>query len=159
MDSSIAISKRQAAKLAERITKKAPDLCRRIRLTPVSPFLGNGIHGSVFEVPNRAVKVTGSAVEAEVARALIGRRLTNVVKVYSVTQVSSRRWVIVMERLVRHGMGRLAQHHPDSYAGATQLYRMGYVHIDLHDSNVMLCPKTRRLKVIDFGLVKRLKGR
>lgn len=150
-------SHREAARASERLVKKAPDLCKKIKLTPKSPFLGYGIHGSVFGTPNRAVKVTNSAIEAEVAQALIGCRLTNVVKVYSVTKVSVRCWVIVMERLVKHKLGVRAERHPDFYAGLNALYRLGYDYVDVHDENIMLCPKTKRLKVIDFGMAKRLR--
>jgi serine/threonine protein kinase len=138
--------------------KYAPDTCEKVGITESAPCLGKGVHGAVFAGKGkRAVKLTHSVMEAKVARALIGRRLTNVVRIYSVHRVGKKRqWLICMERLHKHRMGVRARSHSDVYAGYRSLARVGYNHRDGHEDNVMLCPRTKRLKIIDFGASEQL---
>jgi hypothetical protein len=142
----------------ESLLNYAPGLCARVGLTPGSSFLGQGVHGVVFTgKANTAVKLTRSVREAGVVRSLVGLKLENVVQVYSVHKVGRKwQWLICMEMLHKHRLGAQALSHPDILAAQRSLSRLGLKHMDEHRGNIMRCPATKRLKLIDFGCARRV---
>lgn len=134
-------------KTLDYILSRDTNLASRLGLSLKSPCLGNGV---VFRTASgTAVKYTGELEEAQVARELVGQRLKHVVRVFNVHALP-RGWLVHMEALVPAKVA--AAHRRRAFEeGARELFRAtGRLYTDMIQENLMHCPKTEYLKIVDF---------
>jgi hypothetical protein len=110
--------------------------------------LGAGDYGSAYLLNGKAVKVTTDEVELEHAQILKGKKTNNFVYIYDVKVLNPKLGIIEMEVL-----GRFKGEVPDEFKDATEAeaerFGIDPDELDFVGDNVMVHPKSGKLKMID----------
>ena len=150
----------------------------------VGPRLGRGGMGEVFRghdgrldrpvalkcvraIPGKDPEVQRRRFRRE-ARALARIRHPAVVEVYDWIETEGGDW-LVMELLEGQSLGKILRHQDlplrraleiarDLSLGLAAIHGQGIVHRDLKPDNVMVLPPDGRVKLLDFGLAKRVES-
>jgi len=111
-------------------------------------YLGFGDYGSDFLLNGRVYKVTTDEIELEHAETLKGKKTNNFVFIYDVEVLQAKLGIIQMEVL-----GDFKGEIPEPWIEATQAEakRLGIDpdELDFVGDNVMIHPKSGKLKMID----------
>ena len=111
-------------------------------------YIGSGDYGSVFLLNGKAVKVTTDEVEIEHALIIKGKKTNNFVYIYDVEVIDKKLAVIEMEVL-----GKFKGEVPEEFVLATEkeATRLGIPsdELDFVGDNIMIHPKSSKLKMID----------
>ena len=110
--------------------------------------LGAGDYGSTYLLDGKAVKVTTDEVELEHAQILKGKKTNNFVYIYDVKVLNPKLGIIEMEVL-----GKLKGDVPEEFIDATEAeaerFGIDPDELDFTGDNVMVHPKSGKLKMID----------
>ena len=149
----------------------------------VECVLGRGGMGTVFEARHRrlghhvAIKVLGEDLRRQPelvkrfereARAAGALSSPHAVKVYDIDQTDDGTPFMVMELLHGRDLAHIVEHDGAQAIGDSvrwvieacdaigEAHRLGIVHRDIKPSNLFLCRDTGTIKVLDFGIAKRV---
>jgi len=149
----------------------------------VERVLGRGGMGTVFEARHLrlghrvAIKVLGEELRAHPelvkrfereARAAGALSSPHAVKVFDIDQTDDGTPFIVMELLHGRDLAHIVEHDGPQPIGASvrwvieasdaiaEAHRLGIIHRDIKPSNLFLCGDTGSIKVLDFGIAKRV---
>lgn len=149
----------------------------------VECVLGRGGMGTVFEARHRrlghhvAIKVLGEDLRLQPelvkrfereARAAGALSSPHAVKVYDIDQTDDGTPFMVMELLHGRDLAHIVEHDGAQAVGDSvrwvieacdaigEAHRLGIVHRDIKPSNLFLCRDTGAIKVLDFGIAKRV---
>lgn len=111
-------------------------------------YLGSGDYGSAFLLNGRVYKVTTDYIELEHAKILQGKKTNNFVYIYDVEVLQPKLGIIQMEVL-----GEFKGEVPEEFVQATEseAQQLGIdpEELDFVGDNVMIHPKSGKLKMID----------
>ena len=111
-------------------------------------YLGSGDYGSVFLLNGKAVKVTTDEIEIEHAELLKGKKTNNFVYIYNVKPIDTKLAIIEMEVL-----GKFKGEIPEEFIIHTEAeakrFGIDPSELDFVGDNVMIHPKSGKLKMID----------
>lgn len=111
-------------------------------------YIGSGDYGSVFLLNGKAVKVTTDEVELEHAQILKGKKTNNFVYIYEVKVLNPKLGIIEMEVLGKF-KGEIPEEFIDAAEAEAQRFGIDPDELDFIGDNVMMNPKTGKLKMID----------
>lgn len=111
-------------------------------------YLGSGDYGSAFLLNGRVYKVTTDYIELDHAKILQGKKTNNFVYIYDVEVLQPKLGIIQMEVL-----GEFKGEVPEEFVQATEseAQQLGIdpEELDFVGDNVMIHPKSGKLKMID----------
>jgi len=133
--------------------------------------LGSGQHAEVFACdafPDRAVKVA-------LPPRYVGRQEIEIQHLLSLHGIAPRvhdyEKLCHMPHITRFSMDRLSTIHDVGHGDGwsqsdatqvaslvTRMLEMGIVHNDLHQGNLMRCPHSKELRIIDYGCARKVDG-
>ncbi len=149
----------------------------------VERILGRGGMGTVFEARHLrlghrvAIKVLGEDLRVHTelvqrfereARAAGALSSPHAVKVFDIDQTDDGTPFMVMELLHGRDLAHIVEHNGAQPIGASvrwvieasdaiaEAHRLGIIHRDIKPSNLFLCGDTGSIKVLDFGIAKRV---
>lgn len=111
-------------------------------------YLGSGDYGSVFQVGDRAVKVTTDEIELEHAEILKGKQTSHFVHIYDVEVIHPKLGVITMADMEPYKGTISDEFLDDLEQEATQL-GIDPEELDIRPDNFMIDPQTGKLKMTD----------
>jgi hypothetical protein len=133
-----------------------PKVAKDVGVTRASRMLALAGPVDVYRVGRYALKFTAQRAEANNARMLVGRRLKHVVYVRAVHRVGAGWWLIQTSLLESKSPEPAGAWKNAAAAGVRELFQVtGKLYTDIHKGNVLWCPRTQRLKVIDFEYMER----
>lgn len=111
-------------------------------------FLGSGDYGSVYQVGDKAVKVTTDEVELEHAQILKGKNTEHFAFIHDVNIIDPKLGTITMKLLKPH-KGEIPKDFIEAVKQEAEANSIDPSELDFVGDNVMVDPKSGKLKMID----------
>jgi len=111
-------------------------------------FLGSGDYGSVYQVGDKAVKVTTDEVELEHAQILKGINTEHFAFIHDVSIIDPKLGIITME-LLKPYEGEITKDFIEAVKQEAEANLIDPSELDFVGDNVMVDPKSGKLKMID----------
>lgn len=111
-------------------------------------YLGSGDYGSAFLLNGRVYKVTTDYIELDHAKILQGKKTNNFVYIYDVEVLQPKLGIIQMEVLGEF-KGEVPEEFVQTTESEAQQLGIDPEELDFVGDNVMIHPKSGKLKMID----------
>lgn len=144
-------------------------LCTKYNITPVSKLIGYGKNGLVYKSSrDTAIKIGKNVFERETLFTLLDHNFKNVAKYHRMDLIDETEYFIVEMELLE----KITQEDEDNifggqvffydkaprdndlwrqvFNGHMELKKLRIHNVDCHYENVMKCPKTNQIKIIDI---------